>query len=459
LHYTTFLHFFYLSWNHASDGCVLFLEPPKQGREKLLKKFIAAVLVAALLLTGCTAPEQNSADKPASPSVKQAYVQLTGHSGQLVRQTVEPLDSDFAAGVNNFGLSAASQLYTNESNIALSPISLELALCMARMGAGGATKDEMTKALRLEDLTDEQITAACKALMWRANTGGMETANAFWLLDGYNYKEDYINTCTGQYMADIQPLVIPGAMDAVNAWAKEKTHNRIDQILAEEPDPLTRMIITNALYYLGDWELPFEANNTHDGEFSSPDGSVTVPFMNSEWSVPYYANDQFSMISLSFKTKDGEGHYAMAFILPAKGSSIDALLKAMDGSAFKAALSGATDQTVSISLPKFEFSYFTPLNDTLKAMGMKKAFSEAQADFSGITDTEPLYISSVLHKCYVRVDELGAEAAAVTAVIINEKGASPEPALTFHADRPFVFAIYSLEDGAIAFIGAVNDPS
>jgi serpin B len=380
--------------------------------------------------------------------------------GRLVRQTIEPLDAAFVSGVNSFGLSAAERLYAANGNLALSPVSISLALCMARAGAAGPTKDEITAALGMSGLDDEAITAACRSLMWRANTGGMEAADALWLLDGYPYKDDYIKTCTEQYMADVKPLVIPGAKDAVNAWAKDKTHGRIDSILPEEPDKQTRMIITNALYYLGDWELPFAAGDTYDDEFAAPGGRVTVPFMHSsDWSVPYYSNDDFSMISLRFKAKDGEGRYAMAFLLPAEGSSVGALLASLDGPAFKAALNSASDQTVSIRLPKFEFSYFAPLADTLKAMGMELAFSGTAADFSGMTDAEQLYISSVLHKCYVRVDELGAEAAAVTSVEMAAASMPVPPPLVFDADRPFLFAICSQEDGAIAFIGAVNDPS
>ena len=139
-----------------------------------------------------------------------------------------------------------------DENFALSPVST-LALCMARVGAQGETKEEMTEALSLSGLTDEQITAACKALMWRANTGGMEAANALWLLSNYEYREDYIKTCTEEYMADLKPLAIPGAMKDVNAWARERrTAN--DSILRKF-NPDTRMIITNALYYLGDWSL------------------------------------------------------------------------------------------------------------------------------------------------------------------------------------------------------------
>jgi serpin B len=408
-----------------------------------MKKVLLLILSAALLLSACTAASAASYD------------------AKLTEQAVGPLDDKFVSGMSSFGFSAASRLYKEDDNLALSPISITLALCMARAGAQGETKDEMTAALGLSGLTDGQITAACKALMWRANTGGMEAANALWLLHGYEYKEDYIKTCTEDYMADLKPLAIPGAMKDVNAWAKEKTHGRIGQMLSKEPSPDTRMIITNALYYLGDWKRPFEANSTFDKEFTTPSAAVTVPFMHSERYVPYYKNDQFSMISLEFKSKENEGRYAMAFLLPAESSSVGELLQSLSGASFKSALSSATDdKKVIISLPKFELEYFTRLQDTLAALGMKRAFSLDSANFSGITDTEPLFISNVLHKCYVRVDERGAEAAAVTAV---EAPASEPPMeeekREFIANRPFVFAIYSLEDGALAFIGAVNDPS
>ena len=406
-----------------------------------MKKLLLLVLAAALLLGACASA-------------------AAGYDGKLVKQTIEPLDDVFVRGIGDFGFSAASALYTTDENLALSPVSIELALCLARAGANGATKDEMSAALRLPGLSDDEIAAACKALMWRANTGGMEAANALWLLDGYDYKDDYIKTGTEDYMADLKSLAIPGAMDDINTWADEKTHGRISQILQQEPGADTRLIITNALYYLGEWELPFAAYRTFDGDFATPNGSAAAAYMKSEWHVPYYANAEFSMITLRFKSVADEGHYAMAFLLPAQGASVADLLSSMNGAVFQTALQSTEKQEVWIRLPKFEFECFTPLNDTLQTMGMQKAFSPLDADFSGVTDHEELFISDVLHKCYIRVDEKGAEAAAVT--VVEEPAAeAPSEDLPpqFYADRPFLFAIYSLEDGAIAFLGAVNDPS
>ncbi len=293
----------------------------------------------------------------------------------------------------------------------------------------------------------------------RANTGGMEAANAVWLGDKYTFQSDFLDTCTEDFMADAMPLVIPGAMDKINAWASEKTHGRIDKILEQELDEDTEIVLTNALYFLGDWEMPFEANDTYDGEFAASGGTVTVPFMFSDRQVPYYQGDGFSMISLDFQSQDGQGQYAMTFLLPNEDSSIEDMLSAMTGDTFSAALDGLGAQHLWIKLPKFEYTFFTPLKDTLIALGMPLCFDPVNADFSGMTEQpNQLYIDHVLHKCYIRIDELGAEAAAVTEVAAEDAGAAENPP-TFYADRPFMFAIYSREDGTIAFMGVVNDPT
>lgn len=413
-----------------------------------MKKTLFIIMAMLLVLGGC--------------AVKSAGQSATGeYRAELQKQSIAPLDKRFVAAVNGFGFDAAKRLYSSEENLALSPASIELALCMTRTGAAGDTAGEMAQVLGISDLSDKEIVDVCKSLMWRANTGGMEAANAIWLSDAYTFSDRFVNTCTNDFFADAYPLEIPGAMDAVNKWANEKTHGRIKQIINEELPESTRIVLADALYYLGDWELPFEANNTYDDQFSTPAGSVNTAFMHSDWSVPYYQNSDFSMITLNFKGKEDEGKYAMAFLLPAEGSGMSGLLQSLNADAFSAALAGAQQQEVWIKLPKFEFSYFSRLKDTLAAMGMSKALNPEAADFSAMTNEDnQIYIDEVLHKCYIRVDELGAEAAAVTEVSA-EDGAAPmeqEPP-KFYADRPFVFAIYSQEDGTIAFVGAVNNPT
>lgn len=411
-----------------------------------MKKAIILTLSLVLLLAACTGPVGPNVVKPAA------------YRAELKAQPIQPVDESLVTGINSFGLKAAGMLYNSENNLAISPVSLELALAMTRAGAAGTTADEMSSALGLEGMGNDDILNACRSLMWRSNTGGMEAANSVWLAKDYPFNKDFINACTNGFMADAMPLEIPGAMDAINAWASEKTHGRIDKIIPQELDPQTRIVLCNALYFLGDWVVPFEANDTHDGDFASPAGSKTVPFMNSERSVPYYTNDKFSLVSLPFDSAEGEGKYAMAFLLPAEGTDMASMLSSLSAETFSAALAGMAEQQVDVKLPKFEYSYFTSFTQTLKSLGMNEAFS-GNADFSAMVDSgEPVGVSDVLHKCYIRVDELGAEAAAVTAVMITG-AALPEEMPKFYADRPFAFAIYSQEDGAIAFLGAVNDPA
>ena len=415
-----------------------------------MKKLFVAIMV---LILGACSVLPDVADSPAAVSYK----------GVLSKQPIEPIDSGFVNGVNNFGFAAAKLLYEQDSNIALSPISIELALCMAREGAAGDTKQELSDTLKLSELSDEQIVEACRLLMWRANTGGMQVSNAIWLLKEYPFSERFVNICTQDYMADAFPLAIPGAKKSVNDWADEKTHGRIVEIFETEPEESTRLILANALYFLGDWEQPFEAKSTYKCEFYSPSETVNTDFMHSDWHVPYYKDDDFSMISLNFKSNEDEGKYAMAFLLPKEGKMVDDMLLCLDAQRFTNALSGAKEQEVLIRLPKYEFKFNSNLNNTLKEMGMTKAFDSQNADFSAMVGkpaNETLYIGSVNHVCYIRVDELGAEAAAVTTVDMCGAGAPPEvEPEKFYADRPFVFAIYSVEDGSIAFMGIVNDPT
>jgi serpin B len=424
----------------------------------MMRKLLFAIL-AAVMLAGCAV--QTAPEVPGETPEVSTGLQPLGIKAELKPQPVEALDADFVSGVNGFGFWAASYLY-GEENLAFSPASIELALAMTRAGAAGQTKEDMAAVLGLDGLTDSQITDACRQMMWRANTGGMEAADALWVGEGLMLSDAFAKTCAEDFMADAYPLVIPGAMDAINAWAGEKTHGRVDDIIREELPPDTAMVLANALYFLGDWTEPFKAEETYDEEFRAPSGSVTTSFMHSTREVPYYENDDFSMITLDFAGEAGEGQYAMAFLLPAEGSSMEELLASLSGEAFAQALSGAQSRETVISLPKFEFSYFTSLKDTLIDMGMGIAFGiGGNADFSAMTaKPNGLFIDDVLHKCFVKVDELGAEAAAVTVVVMRESAEMPpEDAAVFHADRPFAFVIYSREDGAIAFLGAVNDPS
>mgnify|MGYP000921219189 FL=1 len=332
---------------------------------------------------------------------------------------------------------------------------------MTRAGAIDNTAAEMAAALGMSGLSDDEILSACSQLMWRANTDGMEAANSIWMKQGYGFNPDYVDICTGDFMADAAEVDFADTKttDRINEWASDKTHGRIDK-MNEQPLPAdTVMVLVNALYFLGEWVQPFKANDTWQESFASPAGDVTVDMMHAERYVPYYGGDGYSMISLPFQSESGDGSgFAMAFLLPAEGSGVTELLGSLDGEYFSEALSGLAQLKVKIKLPKFEYKFGTSFVDTLKSLGMQDAFS-GEARFDNMTGGQNgLYIDDVLHKCYIRVDELGAEAAAVTEVMVLESAMEMQEYPEFYLDRPFVFAIYSQLDGTILFLGAVNNP-
>ena len=247
-------------------------------KEKMMKIILIAILMAALL-TGCAV--QTAPDGPGAASDAPDGLKPLGFQAELKAQPVEALSAGFVRGVNGFGFDAASRLFGDE-NLALSPASIELALCMTRAGAAGQTKGghgRIVGPLRPDRRTDCKTPAA--RCMWRANTGGMEAADALWVSEGLTLSDAFAKTCADDFMADAYALEIPGAMDAINAWASEKTNGRIDDIIREELDPATRMVLANALYFLGDWAEPFKAEDTYDEAFHASPGDVTSSFMHS----------------------------------------------------------------------------------------------------------------------------------------------------------------------------------
>ena len=219
----------------------------------MLERLIAMFLLVSLIFTGCAAPEMPATTVPESAAVEKPVVSVhpVAYRAQLTSQTIAPLDESFVSGVNSLGFSAAPLLFNTGENLAFSPASLTLALCMTREGAAAETKAEMSSAMGLDGLSDEEIRDVCRSLMWRANTGGMEAANAIWLSQDYTFSELFLTAAMQDYFADAFPLIVPGAMNDINAWADEKTHGLIQQILNEEVASDTPILLANALYFLG----------------------------------------------------------------------------------------------------------------------------------------------------------------------------------------------------------------
>jgi serpin B len=419
---------------------------------------LCCVLIAALLFSsaGCTS---SSGKNDAKDDIKSNTV---SYKAKLSPQTITPFPDAFVNGNNQYGWSVAADLY-DEQNIAISPASLELALLMTRAGAIDETADEMRDALFMSGLSDDEILSACQQLMWRTNTFGAEAANSLWIQKDYPLSDNYIGICNDNFMADAYEADFVNesklATDELNDWASDKTHGKIKKMIPEPLSPDTRLVLMNALYFLGKWENPFDANLTYDQTFYGASSDNDVSFMHSETYMNYMENDAYQMISMPFKgeTDDVDSPYSMAFILPAEGQDVSDVMNQIAQEGFSVSCDQLVDTKVRLSLPKFEFTYDTSMVNTMKALGMELAFDGGSARFDGMTDSvNGLYISDILHKCFIRVDEEGAEAAAVTVVIMTET-AMPiqEDIVEFNADRPFLFAIYDETDNTVLFLGAV----
>ncbi|MDD3958904.1 MAG: serpin family protein [Oscillospiraceae bacterium] len=414
---------------------------------KQLKKIISCLLACAFLISlfGCSDYKR---------SVKKSY------EAKLSPRKITPFSCTFTAGINKYGFDVLSDLYSGD-NIAVSPASLQLALLMTAMGASGTTKDEMIDALRMTGLSDEELKSSAGQLMWRINGNGMEAANSLWLQDGYGFSEDYLDICSEDFMADLFTVDYKndtaGAVKDINNWAKAKTHGKIKEVLNDELSGMTRLVLVNALYFLGEWAMPFEANATHDDVFHGESGTQVVPFMHANMDIRYYEGETFQLIILPFRGDDKKsGPFAMSFILPNEDSSPEEVAKELSGTGFESAVAKAVNSNVRVSLPKFEFEYGISMVETMQHLGMGEAFTNS-AQFGNMleNDRDDLYVEDIVHKTYIRVDEEGAEAAAVTAVIMNAKSAiKPErETILFNADRPFLFAIYDTTDGTVLFTG------
>ena len=429
--------------------------------KKIIRKVLAGTLTIAMLAAGTACAKSGTAE-----TTTPTRIEALSYKATLTAQEIGAFPDAFVSGINQYGWTAAAKLYSGK-NLALSPASLELALLMTRAGAVGETADEMKSALFMTGLSDDEILKASKQLMWRANTNGMEAANSIWMEKDYGFSADYIRALNDSFMSDAFAVDFINdakkATDDINSWASDKTHGKIPEM---NPAPLpadTKLVLVNALYFLGDWQNPFEANDSYKENFKTADGDVETMFMHkAEADMLYSETAGYQMISMPFKGAEGESDspYSMAFILPAEGSDINELMNTIAEDGFSPAVKAMTNETVNLSLPKFEFTFDTSMVNTMEDLGMTKAFTDA-AEFDNMTGSaNNLAISDILHKCYIRVDEEGAEAAAVTEVIMVETALAPQDDVkNFTADRPFLFAIYDETDNTVLFLGGVANPA
>jgi len=248
---------------------------------------------------------------------------------------------------------------------------------------------------------------------------------------------------------------IEAARQAINDWVAQQTEDRIKEILAQGSiDLMTRLVLVNAIYLKAAWVTPFDPKATRPAAFTRSDGStVQAPTMELSAELPYAEGDGWRAVELPYVG----GQLAMTIVVP---DDLASFVQSADGATIEAIVQGLAGRKpeVDLSLPTFSIETKTELKDVLSTLGMPVAFDPDQADFSGMTTQEKLFIGAVIHQANITVDEKGTEASAATAVVM-EASAAPADRVTFHVDRPFLFLLRDTTTGAIVFLGQVTDPT
>ena len=372
-------------------------------------------------------------------------------------------DTDAAAAGNAFAVDLYARLGGGDGNLFFSPASIACALAMTRTGARGATAAEMDRVLHFAP-GDPQLAASFGRLMSMLTADQeqavLRLANRLYGQTGFGFRPEFLGDLRTHFGADLEQLDFKtdpeSARGVINAWVEEQTEDKILDLLgAGALTPDTRLVLVNAVYFLGTWQKPFPVDATVDRPFHrSAGGDVDVPFMHVTGRFGYAEADRVQVLSLPYKG----GGLDMVLVLPAAGTPLADIEDDLDAAMFAGWLAAPQATEVQVALPRLHLETSFDLAVTLRAMGMGLAFS-GSADFTGMAAAGGLAIDEVVHKAFLEVDEKGTEAAAATAVIMKTTSVSPQRPRVFTADRPFVLAIRHRETGAVLFLGRVADPS
>jgi len=435
-----------------------------------MKKLMIVLVVLSLSLTSACDVLEDIVDKGSSE-------ESTGYiKSSLSRETSPKVDPEaltvIAGETTDFALAFYKAINEGCDNIVYSPFSLSLALSMALAGAETSTETAMLEGLQFT-LPEEEVHPAFNALLLEIEEAQQEAhgkdkdkqfqlniANSIWGQSGFDFKENFLDTLALYYDAGIYNVDFnqypEDARLSINNWIEDETEEKIkDLIPSGAINPLTRLVLANAIYFNGSWLYPFDEANTEEADFTLMDSSqTTVDMMSlSGETLTYLQGDNYQAVQLPYFSTD----FVMTFIVPDSGSFAE-IEDGLSTSFLSEILKNASQQPVNLKLPKFDFETTTNANDPLSSLGMAEAFSSETADFSGITDAEELYITDVLHKATITVDEGGTEAAAATAIIFGIKSAMPQEPISLVIDRPFLFFIQHGPTGAILFMGRVTQP-
>ncbi|MEA3442297.1 MAG: serpin family protein [Chloroflexota bacterium] len=425
-----------------------------------MRRGILGILVVALLsgLVACAQPtvggEVIQSEKPriTSPEVDEADL------------------TTLVSGNNAFAFDLYQTVRGTDGNLFYSPCSISLALAMTYAGARGETAQQMADTLHFL-LNQDSLHPAFNALALELAHRGegahgkddegfrLNIVNAIWGQKDYHFLATFLDLLAENYGAGLRILDFAHEPEesriTINEWVSDQTEGRIkDLVPPGSITALTRLVLTNAIYFNAAWQYPFDEDATRDGSFHLlGGGEVAVPMMSQEKFLGYAEGDGYQAVELPY---DGR-QLSMVILLPQSGQ-FETFEKSLDARRVDDILKTLESSQVALTMPRFKFESSFSLREPLTAMGMPDAFS-TNADFSGMTGNQDLFISDVVHKAFVSLDEAGTEAAAATAVIMALTAAPPGATVEVTVDHPFIFLIRDIETNTILFVGRVVNPS
>ena len=418
-----------------------------------MRKTVFLLLASLMLLglSGCTQDDQlQQPDIPINTSQTDSEVLVDGN--------------------NAFTFDLYQTLSQDDGNLFFSPYSISEALAMAYAGARGDTEKDMAEVLNF-NLPQERLHPAFNAtdlqFKERSQVLGdkegfqLNVVNAIWGQQGYDFLDEYLDVLEQHYGAGLRLMDFCNETEqsriTINQWVSDQTGGKIEDLVPPGAiDTLTRLVLTNAVYFNANWFHPFDTRKTAAGLFYLLDGSsVTTPMMQRTESFCYAEGASYQAVELPYEG----GETSMVILLPVAGQ-FDTFEESLGADLVRGIIGDLEGRRVTLKMPKFEYESSFSLQQALSAMGMEVAFTPLQADFSGMNGGyEPLWISEVIHKAFVSVNESGTEAAAASAITMPPSATSPPQPKELTIDRPFIFLIRDIPTGSTIFIGRVLNPA
>ncbi|MGI0018746.1 MAG: serpin family protein [Nitrosotalea sp.] len=388
--------------------------------------------------------------------VERGWGTISTHQNTLVVQDPSDANNMFAFAF----LSKVSQ--QDNGNLFFSPYSISSAFSMIYEGARSTTADEMESVFHFiqDDTVRKNYASQVNSeLNNPSQQYKLDVANALWIQNDYPILQSYTDTLKQYYTANATNLDLKGYSEnsrkIINTWVENKTNQKIVDLLPEGSiNQDTRVVLTNAIYFKGNWTNQFTAYDTSDQNFTTSQGNIVkVPMMTETTRYQYFEDSNMQTLKMLYQG----GHISMIVLLP-KNNDLGALVSSLSVEKLHQLNNNMATESVTVYIPKFTLDTKYTLNDYLSSMGMPSAFSPIDADFTGITGNKDLSISTAVHQAFVKVDEKGTEAAAATAGVAQATSMLLAKDV-FRADHPFVFMIYDDQTGTILFVGQVVNPA